>query len=118
MGPINRRSAIAAGVVALLGAFALAYDRFAEHRPTAVEERVSDEWVVTSGADRGDGTLREAIFAADTAGRRVRILVRTPRIELQGPLPPLVNAAGVAIEAGLPEVVLDLAQAGTAAVLE
>ena len=118
MPAIQRRNALAFATVALLGVLALVQDRLADRRPAAAEDRVAGERVVTSGADRGDGSLREAIFAADTANGRVRILVRTPRIELRSPLPPLVNPSGISIEAGLPEVVVDLAEAGGGAALE
>lgn len=118
MPAIDRRNALAFATVALLGVLAIVQDRLADRRPAAAEDRVADEWVVTSGADRGDGTLREAIFAADTANGRVRILVRAARIELRSPLPPLVNPRGISIEAGLPEVVVDLSEIGGGTAIE
>jgi parallel beta-helix repeat protein len=118
MPAIDRRNALAFATVALVGVLAIVQGRLADRRPAAAEDRVADEWVVTSGADRGDGSLREAIFAADTANGRVRILVRAARIELRSPLPPLVNPKGISIEAGLDEVIVDLSGVGSGAAIE
>ena len=52
---------------------------------------------VTRGADRGAGTLREALFAAATAPGPARISVQVPRISLATPLPPIVNPRGLRI---------------------
>src|SRR5262249_26334534 len=49
---------------------------------------------------------REAIFAADTAGKRARIVIRSQPIVLENPLPPLVNPSGIIVEGddGLAEI--------------
>jgi hypothetical protein len=54
---------------------------------------------VTNGADRGPGTLREALFLAATAPGPTRISLEVPRISLATPLPPIVNPHGVSIVA-------------------
>lgn len=54
---------------------------------------------VTNGADRGSGTLREALFVAATSPAAVRISVEVPRISLATALPPIVNPHGVSIVA-------------------
>ena len=54
---------------------------------------------VTNGADRGAGTLREALFVVATAPGPARISLDVPRISLQTALPPIVNAHGVRIVA-------------------
>ncbi len=112
------RNGVAAAVVAGLGVLALAQYWLADRRPAAAEDRVADEIVVTSAEDRGEGSLREAIFAADTVRGRVRIVVRAPVIRLKSPLPPLVNPDGISLEAGSQGVQLDLALVTSAPAIE
>jgi hypothetical protein len=52
---------------------------------------------VTSPEDRGPGSLREALYIVDGANRPATVLIRTARIALKSPLPPLVNVHGVRI---------------------
>jgi hypothetical protein len=52
---------------------------------------------VTSGDDRGAGTLREALFIVAAAKGRSTINIRVPKISLATALPPVVNAQGVRI---------------------
>lgn len=98
---ISRRTALAAGVVLLLGAFVLLgrwYETTrSEPRPTA--RSTSTEMSVTSGADRGPGSLREALFIAAAAGARPSIVIRVDTIRLESALPPLVNPHGLSISA-------------------
>jgi hypothetical protein len=54
---------------------------------------------VTNGADRGTGTLREALFLVATSPGPARITLQVPRISLLTALPPIVNAHGVRIVA-------------------
>ncbi len=54
---------------------------------------------VTNGADRGSGTLREALFVAATSPAAVRISLEVPKISLATALPPIVNPHGVSIVA-------------------
>lgn len=50
---------------------------------------------VTSPADHGPGSLREAIFAAARLDQPVTIEVKTPRLEITNELPPLFNRHGL-----------------------
>lgn len=52
---------------------------------------------VTNGADRGAGTLREALFVAATAPGPTRISLEVPKISLASALPPIVNPHGMHI---------------------
>jgi parallel beta-helix repeat protein len=54
---------------------------------------------VTSAADRGPGTLREALFIAAAANGRADVLLRVRSIAPETPLPPLVNPHGMRIVA-------------------
>ncbi|MGH8328380.1 MAG: right-handed parallel beta-helix repeat-containing protein, partial [Steroidobacteraceae bacterium] len=54
---------------------------------------------VTNGADRGPGTLREALFLAATSPGPTRISLEVASISLATPLPPIVNPHGVSIVA-------------------
>jgi len=55
---------------------------------------------VTSAADQGQGSLREALFLAAAADARTTIVVAVDRIEIATPLPPLASQYGIAIVAG------------------
>ena len=52
---------------------------------------------VTNGADRGPGTLREALFVAATTPGPTRISLEVPKISLATPLPPFVNPHGIRV---------------------
>lgn len=54
---------------------------------------------VTNGADRGAGSLREALFVAATAPGAARISLDVPKIALVTALPPIVNSHGLSIVA-------------------
>jgi hypothetical protein len=54
---------------------------------------------VTNGADRGAGTLREALFLVATAPGPARITLKVPKVSLLTALPPIVNSHGVRIVA-------------------
>lgn len=62
---------------------------------------------VTSGADSGPGSLREAIFAADRADGRARIAIGVSRIVVETSLPPLLNPAGVIVDGQSAAAVVD-----------
>lgn len=69
-----------------------------DERPAAPGEAVVFE--VTSGADAGPGSLREALFAAAAIDGPVRVVVRA-RVELASPLPPLAHAGELTVEGGV-----------------
>ncbi|MGH8694264.1 MAG: hypothetical protein ACREVM_08565, partial [Burkholderiales bacterium] len=104
--------------VVLLGVVALAQYGLGDLRPPPPNEQGAIEFHVTSGTDRGPGSLREAIFAADSADGRARIVLRSVRIALQSPLPPLVNAAGVVIEGAAEESEIDARLLGSGSVFD
>ncbi len=68
--------------------------------------------VVSSGADRGPGTLREALYKAAGAPGRATIDIRADTIELKTALPPLVNPHGIDITAGNQHTQIDAHQLG------
>src|SRR5262249_14457358 len=79
---------------------------------------------VTSAADRGPGTLREALFIVAAAKGRAEVWLKVKSIAPETPLPPLVNPQGVRLVAqqGGSDIdahalganpVLDVAGAGT-----
>lgn len=96
---VSRRSVVSIIVFALLGIFvALGYwyeSREAEPGQAATDTSIA----VTSGNDRGAGTLREALFIAAAADGEATISLRVPRIALATTLPPVANAHGVRIVA-------------------
>lgn len=118
MRKISPRDRLAVAAVGLLGALALVQHWLADRRPPAAEHRVAHEIIVTSGDDRGEGSLREAIFAADSAGARTRIVLRTPRIRLRSPLPPLVNPHGIILQADSAGTEIDLSGVASGAAIE
>jgi parallel beta helix pectate lyase-like protein len=69
--------------------------RAARGQPTAAVSAL--ELKVDSAADRGPGSLREALYAADAADRAATITIQAPNITLETPLPPLINPRGIRI---------------------
>ncbi|MEQ8207827.1 MAG: right-handed parallel beta-helix repeat-containing protein [Woeseia sp.] len=57
--------------------------------------------VVDNGADRGPGTLRNALFMAMRAQHHVAIELRIPQVDLQISLPPVAVAHGLRISGAL-----------------
>jgi hypothetical protein len=87
------------GAVAIAGMVALGGRLLEQWRPPSPDRLARVVFRVTTAADSGSGSLREAMFAADKTAGRARIVVAVPRIVLEGPLPPLVNPFGVVLEA-------------------
>jgi hypothetical protein len=54
---------------------------------------------VTSPEDVGPGSLREALYIADSAKGRASVLVKTRRLKLKTALPPLMNPRGMRLVA-------------------
>ena len=93
----SRRSQVALGVFVLLAGLVVAA-RWINVRHNPTEESADSVVVnVTNGGDHGPGTLREALFIVATARTRARVSVRVQKIELETPLPPLVNPNGISI---------------------
>jgi parallel beta-helix repeat protein len=93
--PISRRSTISIVVFVLLGVFvALGY--WYETRKVQPGQAANSPAVsVTSGNDRGPGSLREALFIAAAADGEVTITMNVPKITLATALPPVANARGI-----------------------
>ncbi len=106
---------IIAGAIALL---ALSVGHLQGVRPFFWGSSASNALLVTSPRDDGPGSLREAIFAADRKRGRARILLRTPRISLRTPLPPLVNASGIELDAEKSGCEIEAGQIGLEPVLD
>jgi hypothetical protein len=111
------RIAVAVGAFLLLGVLALLGWAY-ENRRAAPGQAAGDLTVeVTSPADSGPGTLREALFIAAAAKSRVNILIKTRTIALESALPPLVNSHGVRIIAQPAGAQVDARSLGTGPVL-
>lgn len=94
----TRYGALAA-FIAVPMLIALTASRSESLRPQPPELRADASLEVISGRDTGGGTLREAITTAARHQGRVRIVIRPARITLLSPLPPLVNASGIVLDA-------------------
>jgi parallel beta-helix repeat protein len=102
---LSRRTAISSVVLVVLGAVvALAYwHQVHQKKPGQAEDSAAIN--VTSGEDRGPGSLREALFIAAAAHGEATINVRVPKITLMTALPPIVSSQGVQV--------IGLAESGT-----
>ncbi len=97
-----QRSIVAVVVFALVAGLVVA-GRWYEAKRGAPEPLQSASTLavsVTNGADRGPGTLREALLVVATAPGTARIALNVPHIVLSTPLPPIVNSHGVRMIAG------------------
>lgn len=101
------RFGVAVGVLVLLGA--LAALGWWHQTTRAVPGQAAGELAVnvTSSADRGTGTLREALFVVASATGKADILIKVKSIAIETPLPPLVNPHGVRIMAQQPGAEID-----------
>jgi parallel beta-helix repeat protein len=96
---LKSRLAWAVGLFALLCAIAV-LSRYASLSPSTRGRAVGEvKIVVNSEADRGPGSLREALFTADAADGQAWIVIRARRIVLETPLPPVLNLHGLRIVA-------------------
>jgi parallel beta-helix repeat protein len=104
---LSRRSAVSIGVFALLGVFVALGLWYESSQVKPGEAADSAAINVTSGADRGPGTLREALFIAASAQGEATISVRVPKITIATALPPLVSSRGVRLVAAQPGSEID-----------
>ena len=104
---MSRRSAVAIAVFVLLGVI-LILGRWYEGR-RALPHHGADSTVVdvTNGADRGPGSLREALFIVAGAAGRATVSIKVPKIVVETPLPPLVNPHGMSVIAQPPGTEVD-----------
>ncbi len=115
---ISRRSTISIVVFVLLGAFvALGY--WYESRQVQPGQAANSPAVtVTSGNDRGPGTLREALFIAAAADGEVTISMKVPTITLATPLPPIANAHGIRLVGAEQGTAIDGSSLANSAILD
>ena len=94
----SMRIVVAVVVLLLLGGLAALgwWYQTRQHAPAAATTVAVN---VTSAADRGPGTLREALFIAAAANGRADVFLRVKSIAPETPLPPLVNPHGMRIVA-------------------
>jgi nitrous oxidase accessory protein NosD len=92
-------------LIALLIVAALSINWIAPLRPARLDERAASIFVVTSSADSGPGSLREALFAAARAQGSARIRLAVPRIRLESPLPPAAQAVAILIDTDVHTVI-------------
>ena len=98
---VDRRLAGAAAFFLGLVLFAvLAFSYDATRSNPVQPAQATSTLSVTSTADQGPGSLREALFVAAAADARTTIVVQVDRIEIATPLPPLASRNGIGIVAG------------------
>jgi parallel beta-helix repeat protein len=92
------RVAVSVAVLVLLGGLA-ALGWWYQTRQQRVAGQTTGTLAVdvTSAADRGPGTLREALFIVAAANGKAEVHLKVPSIAPETPLPPLVNPHGVRI---------------------
>jgi parallel beta-helix repeat protein len=90
---------VAIGVLVVLGAVAAGgwWYQSTHAQPGQTTKGVTA--IVTSGSDRGPGSLREALFVVASAKEPATISIQVPRIVLETVLPPIVTARGLSIVA-------------------
>lgn len=93
--PLSRRSSISIAVFVLLAVFVGLGYWYESREKTPGEAANTAAIDVTSGNDRGPGSLREALFKATAADTEVVIALKVPKITLASTLPPLANARGI-----------------------
>jgi parallel beta-helix repeat protein len=97
---ISARILVAVVVLALLGGLAALGWWYQAHQQAGATRTAGTLTVdVTSAADRGPGTLREALFIVAAANGKADVWLKVRSIVPESPLPPLVNPHGVRIRA-------------------
>jgi parallel beta-helix repeat protein len=115
---MSRRSAVAIAVVVLLGAIVILGRWYQGRRALPHPGAGSSVVEVTNGADRGPGSLREALFIAAGAAGRATVSIKVPKIVVETPLPPLVNPHGMSLTAPAPGTEVDAHALGSGPVLD
>jgi Right handed beta helix region len=103
----KQRILVAVGVFVLVGVLALLGWSYQTRRAAPGQDNSAVTVEVTSPADSGPGTLREALFIADGAKGKANVVLKARTITLQTALPPVVNAHGVRIVAEQPGAAID-----------
>ena len=104
---IRRRSIISAVALVMLGGFVMWAHWYAQRRARPLLHPAVLMLTVTQGSDGGPGSLREALFSADTANAASEIAIAVNHITLDSALPPIVNPHGIQIEAQAAGVEID-----------
>lgn len=112
------RYTLAIGVVVLLAIVVVAGRWYETRRALPGQSSNALTVNVTSGADRGPGTLREALFLVAAAEGKAIISIQTKRITLATALPPIVSAHGLRIVAQEPGAEIDAQALKGTAVLD
>lgn len=116
--PISRRSAVSIGVFALLGVFVLLGFWYESRQVKPGQAADAATINVTSGNDRGPGTLREALFIAAAAQGEATISVKVPKVTIATVLPPLVSSRGVRLVVAQPGTEIDASALPSGPVLD
>ena len=95
----SSRYVVAVSVVVLLAVVAVAGYWYQAQRAAPGRSAGGMTVNVTSGADRGPGSLREALFLVAAANEGATISIQVPRIALETALPPIVSSHGLRIVA-------------------
>lgn len=115
----SARIAVAVTVLLLLGGLALLGWWYQGRQHRAAGQPPGTLTVeVTSAADRGPGTLREALFIVAAANGKAEVLLKVKNIAPETPLPPLVNPHGVRLVAQQGGTDLDAHALGSTPVLD
>lgn len=115
---MSRRSAVSIVVFVLLGVF-VGLGLWYQSREVEPGQASNSAAVnVTSGEDRGPGTLREALFIAASADGEATISLQVPKIALATALPPVANARGITIVGGEQGTEIDASALSSGAVLD
>jgi parallel beta-helix repeat protein len=104
---MNRRSVMAITVVVLLGVIVIFGRGYQNRRALPRHGAGSTVVDVTNGADRGPGSLREALFIAAGAPGPATVSIKVPKIVVETPLPPLLNPHGMSLTAPSPGTEVD-----------
>ncbi|HEY5761294.1 MAG TPA: hypothetical protein VIU34_35985, partial [Steroidobacter sp.] len=95
--PLSRRSTVSIVVFVLLAVFVGLGYWYESHKVTPGQTANTTTINVTTGNDRGPGSLREAIFKATAATNEVTISLQVPKVTLATTLPPFANARGIRV---------------------
>ncbi|MGA2399173.1 MAG: right-handed parallel beta-helix repeat-containing protein [Steroidobacteraceae bacterium] len=118
--PVKNRLLVAAGVFVILGGVVALAHWYQSNRSKPQASAAGQNLLmhVTNNADRGPGTLREAIYLAAGAAAPATVSIEVPRIDLQSSLPPFVNAHGLRLIGTSPGVEINAGALSTGPVLD
>ena len=112
-----KRVGIALGL-ALAGILIFISNRHAPHASPLRMPAADRTLVVSSEADAGPGSLRDAILAADRDPLRSRIVLNVKRIAIESALPTLINPQGIVIDGAEDGSVIDASRQAQGSALQ